>query len=383
MKKIVLIIILMLVMPVTTCLAVIDNSGENSVEFEYQDQLRASGADQLIYELPQGTRDLLERLGASNIDSDSVIAITPSTVINSIGELISSSAGGPIKSAAIIIGIILLCALMEGVKVSFGNSSLGGTFGVVSALAAGTAIILPVLGCIERAGEAIKSGSIFMFSYIPVFTGIITISGRPVTGSVYSVLLFGVAEVLSALSTSVLVPLLSIFLAFTLVSAVVPHLKLQKAAESMQKAASWILGIGMTIFVGLLSIQGVVGSAADTVTLKAAKFVAGSAIPVVGSAIGDAISSVQSCLGLLKSSVGAFGIIAIAALFLPVLIESILWQLALNICAAVGDLLGVTQLTGIIKGAATALKLLTVVILCSMLILIVSTTLILMMGMGS
>ena len=90
----------------------------------------------------------------------------------------------------------------------------------MAALSVGVAIILPVLEVIQKAGEAVRASSTFMLSFIPVFAGITTAAGQPVTASLYQGLLFGVAQVVSSAANTIVVPLLSLFLAFSLVSAV-------------------------------------------------------------------------------------------------------------------------------------------------------------------
>ena len=64
-------------------------------------------------------------------------------------------------------------------------------------------------------------------------------------------------------------------------------------------------------------------------------------VPVVGGALSDALGSVQSCVKLLKTSVGAYGIIIAVMTFLPLLIESISWLLVTKISQVVAGFLGV------------------------------------------
>ena len=72
------------------------------------------------------------------------------------------------------------------------------------------------------------------------------------------------------------------------------------------KAVKWVLSIVMTIFVSLLTIQNLIGVAADNAGTKAVKFAVSNFIPVVGGALSDAYTTVQSCVKVLKSGVGAF-----------------------------------------------------------------------------
>ncbi len=351
-------------------------------EYDFEDQLKASGADELTDELPQETKELLRKLGIDSIGPDSLLGLTTDNVSSTLVDTVKESSKGPLKSAAAVGGIILLCALLEGFKVSFGERPLAGVFGGVAALSVGVAIVLPVLEVIQTAGEAVRASSAFMLSFIPVFAGITTAAGQPVTASLYQGLLFGVAQVVSSAANTIIVPLLSLFLAFSLVAAVVPNLNLSATANTIQKVASWVLGLVMTVFVGILSIQGVVGNASDGVAIKAAKFFSGNFIPVVGSALGDALGAVQGCVGLLKSTVGSFGILAVIVIFVPPLLQSLIWQLILNVGAAFADLFDLKQISAMLRSTSKVLNLLIAVMLCCSLLLIISTTILLTLGVS-
>lgn len=374
-RRIVLIVLFLL-------LVTIPVSAQSAVEdgADYDALLEDSGANDLAQSLPKETRDLLNQLGLSDIDADSLIGLTPESILNTGLQALLSSTGAPIKAGAAIIGVILLCALLGGFRSTMGERPLTGVFSVVSTLAICTVILVPLVGVIERAGAAIQSGAAFMLSFIPVFAGILMTSGQAVSAGVYQVLLLGLAELLNWGASTFLVPLMTIFLAFSIVASLSPDLNLTSLANMLHKTASWVLGILMTVFVGLMTVQGVVGSSADSVTLKTAKFVAGSFIPVVGSAVGDALGSVYTCLKLLKSTVGAFGIFAVILIFLPALLETLVWQLALNLTAAIGDVFGLGQLTAVIRAAAKVLALLSAVMICCALVIVVSTAIMMMLG---
>lgn len=348
----------------------------------YGDQLQASGASDLFRELPESTKELLRQLGLSDLTPETLLSLSPEQGLQTAASAASDAAKGPLKSAAVCVGMMILCALLEGTKTTFGERSLHTTFGAVTSLCISAALILPIVECIGRAVEAISGGANFMLSFIPVFAGVMTASGQPVSAGVYNIALFGAAEVTAQLAAQVLTPMLTMFLAFSVICALAPGLNLGATASLIQKTASWVLGFLMTLFVGFMTVQGIIGGSADSVTLKTVKFLAGSFIPVVGSALGDAAASVQSCVGLLKNGVGVFGILAVTFIYLPVVLESLIWQLILSLCGAFGDLFGLTQVSSILKAAGTALKLLVSVCLCCAMLMIISTTVMLMTGMG-
>ena len=136
-------------------------------------------------------------------------------------------------------------------------------------------------------------------------------------------------------------------------------------------------------FTALLTVQSLIAQAADTVSMKTAKFVVGSAVPVIGSTISDAINTVVSCAGLLKTAVGAYAIVVLILAFLPALLDCLLWMLATEISVAFAEMLGIAAVPSLLKSIGEALKLLVALVMTSALTMIVSVTVMLMLGSGS
>lgn len=150
----------------------------------------------------------------------------------------------------------------------------------------------------------------------------------------------------------------------------------------MKKVVIWTLGFLLTIFVGLLTIRGIVAGSADTVATKTTKFLLGSFVPVVGGALSEALNSVQGCMGVIRSSVGSLGIIVCVLTFLPLLLTILLLMGTLHLSAGVAELMSVEKVGGILKSAASVLSLIFGIILMFALLLVVSVTILLLIGMG-
>ncbi len=354
---------------------------EPSEEDEYyQEQMEASGADELPDSLPDETNELLEGLGIGSLNADEFLNLSPDKLLNQALNIMGEQSRDPLRCVVSIIGIMLLCAFLQGMKVSFGEQDLTRIFGIVCVLMCIALMVSPILSCIHDASETIHGSFVFMTAFIPVLGSVMTVSGQTVTATSYSFLMLGASETISALCSNFILPQLHIILALSITSSAAPKLNTSGLTAFLHKTVKWILGFSMSIFVSIMSLQTIVGSASDTVAVKAAKFVVGSAIPVVGGALSEAITSVQSYLGLLKTTVGAFGIIAGAGIFLPIIIRIILWQIGIQLCSAVGELLGLSEISGLLKSVGSVMGLLLAVLLCTALMIIISTGIMLTIG---
>ena len=140
------------------------------------------------------------------------------------------------------------------------------------------------------------------------------------------------------------------------------------------------MGLCLTVYVALLTLQSLTAGAADSVGTRTVKFVISSAVPVVGGALSEAYSSLSGCLSLVKNAVGIFGIVVMAAAFLPVLASVGLTMLALNLAGAVGEVLGEARTAGVVKSASAALAVLGGLILCYGMMILSSGAILLWMG---
>lgn len=383
MKKILmfLLCLLLLCMPVSAVSGSVA-SGESTLQEQFEEQLEASGADELIENAPEQVKESLYDLGLDTISFQKILSLSPKEFIPYFIDQVQAVIARPVKLLAIVVGIIVLCALMNALKQSMAKDKLKEVFQVVSILCICAAVITPVIDCISKTGKTIFDCSNFLISFVPVLSGVMTAGGQIVTATSYQVFLFWAAELVSVIVSRTLVPFLGIYLAIAITSSMNAEFRLDKIADSLKSFICWSLGGLLTVFVGILSIQGIVASSADTVSLKATKFLISSVVPVVGGALSDALGSVQSCVKLLKTSVGAYGIIIAVMTFLPLLIESISWLLVTKISQVVAEFLGVGGVTPVLKATSSVLSIILAIILCFMMLIIITTTIMMLLGTG-
>ena len=135
----------------------------------------------------------------------------------------------------------------------------------------------------------------------------------------------------------------------------------------------------MTIFVGLLTVQSFVGTATDTLALKATKFAISALFQSSGSIVRGAQYRAGS-MGILKASIGGFGIIAGAMTMLPTIIYVIMIKGAISLAGIVSDIFGTTKLSSLFKSSSATLSIIIALLVSTTLMLIISTTIMLMTG---
>lgn len=353
---------------------------ESIIDEYYQEQLEASGAKDLWNKLPKETKESLTDLGLDDFDWHKLTELNLESVFSELAQIAVVKSSKPIQVLVQIIGIIILCALMEGMKLSFSDGPLSGIIGVVSVLCICLVIINPVVSCISNTAQIIKTAAIFMLSYIPIIVGLMLASGQTFSAASYNMMMVGVSEIIAQLSSGLLIPLLNVFLSISIISSISTKLNFKGICNTALTVFKWVLGCIMTVFISVLGLQTIVGSSADSAGLKTAKFVINSFVPVVGSALGEAFGAIQGSVKLLRSGVGAFGLIAISFIFIPPLIEGILWLISLNISAGVGDIFNLNVISSLLRSTSKVMGLIIAIMLCCMTVLIISTVIVLKTG---
>lgn len=313
-------------------------------------------------------------------DNSGALNLTVGGVLGDIWEAFRNEVTKPLQMLMSLLGVIFICALLKALR--DGNDGAAGAFNIVCVLA-GAGVMCGFLGdCIDNAAATLSAVSVFMLTYIPVFAGIIAVSGHAASAVVYNSVVLVAVQLISQLTVTFLVPLSGSILGVSVAGAVNPELNIHKAADAVRKVIVWVMSLLMTIFVGILSVQTFVAASADSVTLRAARFAVSSAVPIVGGAVSEALTTVKGSIGILKSSTGSFGIIAAAVIMLPTLISVISYKLALMLAAAASELFGAEALTPLLKSAENVLTILTAMLCCFFVLLTVSTAIMLIAGRG-
>ena len=380
------------------CLPVSAQSGlkESSVQTSQSVEGESIDLDRLIEEkldtlweeelsdsIPQSAQEILQEQKVEKKGISGILSMTPEQVFELLLDKAKEQIREPISVIGKVIGVMILCSVLGAVQHSGISGQLKNVFTITAAAGVVTFLSEPVLGCIRQTVVALRESSLFLLSFNPVMSGLVIAGGHPASGGAYQMILLFASQILSELASRTLIPLLCIYLALCIMVPVAPFLHLEQVTGGIKSVVCWGLGILTTIFVGMLSIQTIVGSGGDSLMLKASKFLVGSFIPVIGGTISDAVGAAKGCVQVLKSVVGSFGILVAVLSFLPALLEVCLWYLAVRVLAWVGLMLDAKEVSSLLSSIAQTFSILLAMIGCFMLLVLVSTTLMLMMTVGS
>ncbi len=344
----------------------------------YEQQYESSGAQNLGDELPQNAQEFFDNFEISPKDYSWLEEFDTKSIFGVILEFLKQGIKKPLGVFVSLAGIVLVCAAVCGL----GNMRLvsDGTIDFVATLAVAAVVLAPLHTTIEACVNAIRANGSFMLSFVPIFTAVVAANGQAATATASSAVLLIAAELTVSVIAFVIMPLCSCYLAVSLCAAAHPLLSRSEIAGYIQKAANWILGLTLTVFLGILSVQTSISSATDTISDRAVKFAVGSAVPVVGASVSEALGTIKSCLGLLKTSVGIYGVIAVAVMLLPVVLELVLWRAGLAGGCIISNLFGCQKISSLLKAVDSVIAILLGVVLYSIILFIIALTIVMKAG---
>ena len=111
-------------------------------------------------------------------------------------------------------------------------------------------------------------------------------------------------------------------------------------AKWIKGAFGWILGIGTAVIIGAVSMQSIITGAQDSAYLRAAKYAATGMIPVVGSTVSAALTTLTGGLSYVKNTVGVLSVMLIVVLATAPLISLLLYRTCFSVSISFLELVG-------------------------------------------
>lgn len=345
----------------------------NYAEYEnyYNEQFEASGADKLADYLDKNTRGYLREIGAETPDFNGILNFSLKSVFEVLLKMLRINASLPLKGCFTACGAVIAVSVCSAFfpndeKAKGVLNLICGSFVLIS-------VFVPASDALQTGVSALKVCAGFEKVLIPVLAAVLTVSGNPITAVSYQGAAFAAAQMIEAFAQTFALPLVMISGALGATGAFLPTLKLSAVSDMLRKTVQTSVGLLSGLFSGFIAIKKVIGASADSVTAKGVKLVTSTFVPVVGGALSEAYSSMAAGLALLRSSVGIYGIIAVAAICLPSVINLALWVLAMRVACVVSELLGNFQCAEILKNISFMFSMLNVIIILSAAVFIISS----------
>lgn len=274
------------------------------------------------------------------------------------------------RSVVPILLAAILCGLGEGLWKSVGADrrflTVAGAL-TVTALTAGS--LDSLMGC---GTAAIEQLNLFSRTLLPALAAISAVSGGITGATLRQAATVFFADLLLEAVRGLLVPMVYLYTGVLAAGSGLGDRRLLAAAELVKTVCTRLLTGLLLAFTLYLTVSGVFSASVDSARVRVAKTAISGVVPVVGGIIAEASEAVLAGAGLMKGSVGAFGLLGVLALcaypFLRLGIQYLLYKLTAFLASMVGS----PELCGLINGLGGAFGLILGMVGSCALVLLVS-----------
>nr|WP_071461250.1 stage III sporulation protein AE [Bacillus mediterraneensis] len=193
---------------------------------------------------------------------------------------------------------------------------------------------------IDYTNQTIESMISFILAIVPLLLALIASSGGVISAAFFHPIILFLMNTSGLFVQYIVLPLLLLSALLGIVSILTEHYKVTQLAGLFRNWSVGLLGLFLTVFLGVISVQGAASAVTDGVTVKTAKFVTGNFIPVIGRTFTDAAETVISASVLLKNTVGIAGVAILLLLAAFPAVKILLIAFIYKLAAAVLQPLG-------------------------------------------
>lgn len=363
MKRFIVVLILFLLLPITA-------KGEEINTEGYNESLASYDLSFFDETLDGETNEILSELGVDKFSFENIYNLSISDVKKVFTSIIRDKLKSPLEGVSAVALFILLSSFFQSFKSD--SEDMQELYSTVSALVISVILIAKISPAITLARASISISSNFVYAFIPVFCAIVAASGGITVGFSTNTLLLLLSQGLSMLSSNFFMPLINCFLATGICSSLRPQLGLGKLTDAARRIITSIMSFFAGAYVSVLSIKTAASARVDVLGLRSMRFVISTVVPVVGGALSEGLVSIQTYSSLIKSSVGIVGIIALAFVFLPSIIEVVIWRVLLSLGAVISDIFEDAAVSAVLKAFSSAMLIMNVLLIISLLTTVVS-----------
>lgn len=335
------------------------------------------GLNDFIKETEKYSGDFFEDINISDMINSAISGnVDNNTIFKKVIHLLGKEVSSTLKTLVGILVIVLIHSIIKSITDNLQSSNISQIIYYVQYILIVTLVMNNFGGILSTISDTINNLVGFMNSLVPLLISLMLYTGSITTSGLLEPILLFIIEFIGNIIVTLILPIVSLITALVIISKLSDRVQINKLAGFMKSSIIWFLGIILTIFVGVLSLEGTLTSSIDGITAKTAKAAVSSLIPVVGKILGDTVDSVLGCGLILKNAIGIVGVIVIIGICILPVIKLATLSIMYSIASAIIEPLADSKIVKLLNEMSGIFKLL-LAILCSVsVLLIIGTTLV-------
>ena len=257
---------------------------ESTVDTEeiLKEQESKFGIREFIKDSQKYMPDFMDDMDINNIlDMALKGKIENKTFIKKILNLLGVQVKDTLKILISVLIIILIHSILRSVTDGLENSDVSKIVYYVQYILIVTITMANFSEILTSVNETIQNLVGFSEILMPLLITLMIYTGSIATTTMVEPIILFLIEFIANLITKLILPVISIICVLIIVSKITDKVKIEKLTNFMKSSIVWILGVVLTVFIGVISLEGTLTSSVDGITAKTAKAAVSNLIPVV------------------------------------------------------------------------------------------------------
>ena len=224
-------------------------------EFGISDFIK--GAQEYSGEFFEGidVNDILQNAIKGEVDNSSILK----RVLNLLGKEFIES----LKGIGSILVIILVHSLLKSISESLENDNISKLIYYVQYILIVTIVLTNFSDIIKMVQETCTNLVGFMNMLVPLLISLMLYTGSITTSSIIEPIILFMINFIGNLIQTIIIPLVLIFASLIILSKLTDKIQIDRLSKILKSGIIWVLSITLTIFVGVISLEGTLSSSVD------------------------------------------------------------------------------------------------------------------------
>lgn len=237
--------------------------------------------------------------------------------------------------------IAVVCAILQTLQSAFEKGAIARFAYFICFLVVITLAISSFKVALTTGMATIDKMVEFMKLLLPVLLVLLTAVGGLTTTAILQPFLLVFLSFMSVFTQKIIFPLIFLTAVLCIANNISDYFKVSRLVGFFKQMTKVGIGLVLTLFIGVISVEGVAGAVVDGVTLRTAKYMTGAFVPVAGNMFADALDAVIGGSLLLKNALGLTGVLVLGAIILfpviKILALAVVYRLASALLQPLGD----------------------------------------------
>ena len=284
------------------------------------------------------------------------LTLGPRELLSMLWDAFTASFGKVLPALAVIVLMALLFNLLTGLTQHFLRRQTQEIVYFVCYGAVLLTVVSVVADAIASVSHTVNALVNLMNAVSPPLMTLMVAIGGNVTTSIFRPQLALCCTLVANVIGKLVLPLIVASVVFAVVGNLSDNVKLDKLLSATRYLVGVILTVVFGLFTTYLAVAGIAGTMADTVSVRAARYVIGSYLPLIGGYISQGFDLVTASLSLIKNALGVYAVLVVLTVVLAPLAHLVALVVGLKLTAGLIEPIGDKRMASFVGSVAECMR---------------------------